>query len=164
MRFFPGPGMQGQPLKIGNLASAADVGVETIRYYQRRRLLAQPARPARGQRVYPPSYVERLRFIKRAQALGFSLDEIAALLSLDSGTGHARAHALAARRLAEIEEKIADLAAMRDALADLIRRCEHTRGRVTCPIIATLVTGRMPPDKPGSAAPHRTRRSRMRTK
>jgi MerR family transcriptional regulator, mercuric resistance operon regulatory protein len=162
--FFRDHGMQAQPLKIGNLASAADVGVETIRYYQRRRLLAQPARPARGQRVYPPSYVERLRFIKRAQALGFSLDEIAALLSLDSGTGHARAHALAARRLAEIEEKIADLAAMRDALADLIQRCEHTRGRVTCPIIATLVTGRVPPDKPGSAAPHRTRRSRVRTK
>lgn len=127
-----------QPLKIGSLASAADVGVETIRYYQRRRLLGQPSRPLRGQRVYPPEYVERVRFIKRAQALGFSLDEIAALLSLDSGTGHARARALAGKRLTEIEAKIADLSAMRDSLADLVQRCEHTHGKVACPIIDTL--------------------------
>jgi MerR family mercuric resistance operon transcriptional regulator len=144
-------------LKIGSLASAADVGIETIRYYQRRRLLGQPTRPLRGQRVYPPEYVERVRFIKRAQALGFSLDEIAALLTLDSGTGHARAHALAQKRLAEIEVKLADLAAMRDALADLVHRCEHTHGKVACPIIATLATGR--PDA-GSAHKSRTRLAR----
>jgi MerR family mercuric resistance operon transcriptional regulator len=136
---------QSQPLKIGSLANAADVGIETIRYYQRRRLLGQPTRPLRGQRVYPPDYVERVRFIKRAQALGFSLEEIAALLTLDSGTGHARAHALASRRLAEIEAKLADLAAMRTTLRELIRRCEHTHGKVACPIIATLAA---PPAAP----------------
>lgn len=132
----------GAPLRIGSLASAADVGVETIRYYQRRRLLGQPHLPIGGQRMYPPEYVARVRFIKRAQALGFSLDEVAALLTLDAGTGHARAHAIATRRLAEIETKLADLEAMRDALADLVHRCEHTRGKLACPIIAALGANR----------------------
>jgi MerR family mercuric resistance operon transcriptional regulator len=140
-----------QPLRIGDLASAADVGVETIRYYQRRRLLGQPARPAGGQRVHPAEYVERVRFIKRAQALGFSLDEIAALLTLDSGTGHARARALANRRLAGIEAKLADLTAMRDALAWLVRHCEHTHGKVACPIIATLLASRTAAGQPHAA-------------
>ena len=144
------------PLKIGSLASAADVGIETIRYYQRRRLLGQPARPLRGQRVYPADYVDRVRFIKRAQALGFSLDEIAALLRLDSGTGHARAHALASKRLAEIEAKIADLTAMRASLAELIRRCERTHGKVACPIIATLSSNR----RHGAAPPKTGARKR----
>jgi MerR family mercuric resistance operon transcriptional regulator len=127
-----------EPLRIGSLARAAGVGIETIRYYQRRDLLGQPDRPYGRQRAYPPHYVERVRFIKRAQALGFSLDEISELLTLDRGTGHARAHALAARRLAEIEKKLADLAAMRDALRELMHACEHTQGKVACPIIATL--------------------------
>jgi MerR family mercuric resistance operon transcriptional regulator len=129
------------PLRIGALAQAAGVGVETIRYYQRRGLLGEPQRPPRGQRIYPAQYVDRVRFIRRAQRLGFSLDEIATLLTLDSGTGHARAHALATHRVAEIEARIADLSAMREALAELALKCEHTRGRVACPIIATL-TGR----------------------
>jgi MerR family transcriptional regulator, mercuric resistance operon regulatory protein len=127
-------------LRIGSLASAAGVGIETIRYYQRRGLLAQPQRPYGGQRAYRRSDVERVRFIKRAQALGFTLDEIAELLKLDSGTGHARANALGTRRLAEIEDKLADLLAMRDALRALLRRCEHSQGRVTCPIIAALAS------------------------
>ncbi len=114
------------------------MGIETIRYYQRRGLLTQPQRPYGGQRAYKHADVERVRFIKRAQTLGFSLDEIAELLKLDAGTGHARAHALGARRLTEIEGKLADLLAMRDALRALLRRCEHRRGRVACPIIATL--------------------------
>ena len=151
--------MQSQPLKIGSLASAADVGIETIRYYQRRRLLGQPSRPLRGQRIYPPEYVERVRFIKRAQALGFSLDEIAALLRLDSGTGHARAHALASKRLAEIEAKIADLTVMRETLADLVHRCEHTHGKVACPIIATLVTAGQVADARGKSSVGTRRRS-----
>ena len=151
--------MQSQPLKIGSLASAADVGIETIRYYQRRRLLGQPTRPLRGQRLYPPEYVERVRFIKRAQALGFSLDEIAALMSLDSGTGHARARALASKRLAEIEAKIADLTVMRATLVDLVHRCEHTHGKVACPIIATLVTGGPVADEGGGTSV-RTRHSK----
>jgi len=131
--------MEGQPLRIGALARAAGVGIETIRYYQRRRLLGTPARALGGQRSYPPEFVDRLRFIKRAQALGFSLADVAALLQLNDGTGHVRARQLASARLAEIESRVADLAAMRDVLAKLIRHCEHTEGRVPCPIIATLL-------------------------
>jgi MerR family transcriptional regulator, mercuric resistance operon regulatory protein len=127
------------PLKVGDVAQAAGVGVETIRYYQRRQLLDEPSRPYGGQRVYPPDTVHRVLFIKRAQTLGFSLEEIRELLKLDRGTGHAQARALATRRLAEIEAKLADLAALRDALRSLVRRCEHTRGKLACPIIATMV-------------------------
>jgi MerR family mercuric resistance operon transcriptional regulator len=140
--------MDRQPLRIGALARAAGVGVETIRYYQRVKLLGTPPRPYRGQRLYPPEYADRLRFIKRAQALGFVLDEIAVLLQLNDGTGHARARALAAKRLAAVEAKIADLAAIRGVLRELIRRCEHAEGRVPCPIIASLA----PPDR-GEGAP-----------
>jgi len=129
-----------EPLKIGALAGAAGVGTETIRYYQRRGLLGRPQKPFGGQRAYPPVYVHRVRFIKRAQALGFSLAEIAALLALDSGTGHARARMLASRRLAQIDAKLADLGAMRSALVQLIDRCTHSEGKVACPIIATLAS------------------------
>ena len=131
--------MEGQPLRIGTLARAAGVGIETIRYYQRRRLLGTPARALGGQRSYPPEFVDRLRFIKRAQALGFSLADVAALLQLNDGTGHVRARQLASVRLAEIESRIADLAAMREVLARLIRQCEHAAARVPCPIIARLL-------------------------
>jgi len=140
-----------QPLRIGALARAAGVNVETIRYYQRRKLLGQPDRPYGGQRAYPPEYAQRLRFIKRAQALGFTLEEIAELLTLDAGTGHVRARALAARRLAEIEAKLVDLSEMRAALRELLQRCEHTRGKVACPIISGLEPGsapRRPPRRP----------------
>jgi MerR family mercuric resistance operon transcriptional regulator len=139
------------PLRIGGLADAAGVGTETIRYYQRRGLLGRPPKPDGGQRAYPPAYVQRVRFIKRAQALGFSLDEIAALLALDSGTGHARARLLATQRLAQIETRIAGLAAMRAALADLIDRCAHSAGRVSCPIITTLASAQ-PSARAGSPA------------
>jgi len=130
--------MDAQPLRIGALAKAAGVGVETIRYYQRRGLLGTPPKPYGSQRLYPLAYVDRLRFITRAQALGFSLEDVAALLQLNDGTGHARARGLATRRLDEIEARIADLAALRDVLRALIRTCAHAEGRVPCPIIATI--------------------------
>jgi MerR family mercuric resistance operon transcriptional regulator len=151
--------MDGQPLRIGALARAAGVGVETIRYYQRRRLLGTPARAFGGQRSYPPDFVDRLRFIKRAQALGFSLADVAALLQLDDGTGHVRARQLAAARLAEIESRIADLAAMREVLAQLIHDCEHAEGRVPCPIIATLLRD----DAHAARRPRRPATARPRT-
>ena len=117
----------------------AGVGVETIRYYQRRKLLATPAQTLRQPAHYPPAFVDRLRFIKRAQALGFSLDDVAVLLQLNDGTGHVRARRLASRRLAEIESRIVDLAAITRVLEHLIRDCEHADGRRPCPIIATLL-------------------------
>jgi MerR family mercuric resistance operon transcriptional regulator len=159
------------PLRIGGLADAAGVGIETIRYYERRGLLGRPQKPYGGQRLYPPTYVQRVRFIKRAQALGFSLEEITALLALDGGTGHARARQIATQRLAQIEVRMADLGAMRSALIELIDHCAHSEGRVSCPIITTLaaappadlagpVGGKAPGGGPGAArraAPARTR-------
>ncbi len=140
-----------EALKIGQLAASAGVGVETVRYYQRRKLLGTPPKPYGGQRLYPAAYVDRLRFIKRAQALGFSLDDVAVLLQLNDGTGHVRARELARRRLGEIGARIADLAALKGVLEALIRECEHAHGRRPCPIIATLVRA------PASHAAHAVR-------
>lgn len=129
------------PLRIGALARQAGVGVETIRYYQRLGLVAQPGKPLGGQRSYSPESVERVRFVKRAQALGFTLTDIATLLKLNDGTGHAKARQLASKRLREIEAKLADLQAMRKVLRNLIHDCEHTEGRIPCPIIGAVERG-----------------------
>lgn len=126
-------------LSIGRLAQAAGVGIETIRYYQRRGLLTVPPRPLGGQRRYPDNAIKRVRFIKRAQALGFTLDEIAALLALDRARACAPTRALAARKRAVLEHKIADLTALHAALGDLIRQCDTRCGEAKCPIIETLV-------------------------
>ncbi|MGH8284756.1 MAG: MerR family DNA-binding protein [Steroidobacteraceae bacterium] len=124
-------------ITIGRLARAAGVGVETVRYYQRRRLLPMPAKRARGFRYYGPEMLERLRFIRRAQALGLSLDEIRQLLGLDRKRACRATRALAAERLALVEAKLRDLTALRNALAALIAECD-TRGGPSCPILARL--------------------------
>ena len=126
-----------QSLTIGRLARAAGVGVETIRYYQQRELLAVP-RADGGFRQYPAAAVARIRFIKRAQELGFSLDEIAALLRLEEGADRRSIRAIAAERLAHIEGKLADLRRMQKVLTHLVVECEHTGSKQPCPIIATL--------------------------
>lgn len=125
-------------LTIGMLAKAAEVNVETIRYYQRRGLLETPARPQGGQRRYPVNLVKRLRFIKRAQALGFTLAEITPLLKLDQARACATTHNLATRKLTMIKQKIADLAAIQRALARLVRQCNAGRKGAACPIIDAL--------------------------
>jgi len=125
-------------LRVGALARAAGVNVETIRYYQQRRLLPTPHRPPGGQRLYPAAYVDRVRFIKRAQALGFSLEDITSLMKLNDGVDHVRARATATHRLSEIEARIADLAAMRDTLRTLVRDCEQGGGLKPCPIIGAV--------------------------
>lgn len=104
-------------LTIGKLADAAGVNVETIRYYQRRGLLDEPAKPLGGHRRYPVDMVKRLRFIKRAQALGFTLSEVGGLLTLDESCACAETRARAARKLALIEQKMADLVVMQQLLA-----------------------------------------------
>jgi len=125
-------------LTIGALAAAAGVNVETIRFYQRRGLLAEPERPPRGVRRYGAGDVARVRFVKAAQRLGFSLDEVAQLLQLDDGTRCAQAREIAERRLADVRQRLADLRRIEDALAALVARCEGARGRVACPLIASL--------------------------
>lgn len=125
-------------LTIGKLACAAGVGVETVRYYQRRKLLPVPSTANGAFRTYPPSLADRIRFIKRAQELGFSLEQIAALLQLEDGSDRQAVRQLAADKLAYIRAKIADLAKMEVVLAHLIHECEATGQASPCPIIGAL--------------------------
>jgi Hg(II)-responsive transcriptional regulator len=131
--------LAGVPISIGGLARAADVGVETVRYYQRRRLLAIP-HSAGGIRRYPASMVERIRFIKRSQNLGFSLEEIRELLRLEAGGSRNSIQKIAGSRLANIREKISALTQMEHVLSQLLNECEHTNVAMPCPIIAALNT------------------------
>lgn len=125
-------------MTIGRVAEAAGVNVETIRFYQRLGLLAEPTRPPGGVRRYGGEVVSRLRFVKRAQQLGFSLAEIQRLLVLEDPQSCGKARSLAAEKLALVEARLADLARMRDVLKELVARCDVRRGKVACPIIATL--------------------------
>ncbi len=119
-----------RPLTIGTLARAARVNVETVRYYQRRGLMPRPGR------YYAPEQLARLRFIRRAQELGFTLREIADLLRLD-GAACGTARGLAERKRADIDARLHDLRAMRRTLNRLLRACAAGRSS-TCPIIESL--------------------------
>ncbi|HCL85072.1 MAG TPA: Hg(II)-responsive transcriptional regulator [Comamonadaceae bacterium] len=125
-------------LTIGGLADEAGVNVETIRYYQRRGLMPEPDKPAHGYRRYHATTVKRVRFIKRAQALGFTLEEIGGLLQLDEAHACAETRELASHKLAAIETKLADLAAMRKALTTLLCQCDAGAMKGNCPIIHAL--------------------------
>lgn len=125
-------------LTIGKLAEVAGVSIETIRYYQRRGLLDEPPKPLGGHRRYSPAQAKRVRFIKRAQALGFTLDEVGALLILDAACACDETRVLAVRKLSLIEQKMADLAVMRQALGSLVQQCDAGDGHTSCPIIDML--------------------------
>lgn len=125
------------PLTIGRLARAAGVNVETIRYYQRVGLLAEPPRPASGYRTYPTDAVERIRFIKRAQKLGFRLQEIRELLELGEA-GCRDVQRRAQRKREQIDRQIADLLALRETLDALIRTCDERDAARPCPIVESL--------------------------
>ncbi len=124
-------------LTIGKLARSAGVNVETIRYYQRVGLLKEPEKPAYGYRYYPADTVARIGFIKRAQQLGFTLKEIAELLSL--GDGHCTdIQALAERKRDKIEQQISDLQAIQQVLSNLIEACQNNRSSDHCSVIDAL--------------------------
>lgn len=123
-------------MTIGALAKAGGVGVETIRYYQRRGLLAEPAR-AGGVRRYDGQDARRLRFIRAAQEAGFTLAEIGELLALDAGEDRARARELAAARIAAIDGQVEKLTAARVALEGLAKRCAAGEGE-GCPILGAF--------------------------
>ena len=125
-------------LTIGGLAASAGVHVETIRFYQRKSLLVEPRRSYGRIRRYGAADVARVRFVKSAQQLGFSLDEVAGLLRLEDGTHCDEARAAAEHKLADVRAKLADLRRMETALAQLVRRCAASSGRVRCPLIAAL--------------------------
>lgn len=129
-----------QSLTIGKLASAAEVPIDTVRFYERAGLLKKPIRTASGYRVYQPADAERLRFIRRAKALGFTLDEIGELLVLNDGEGRRPAvRAIAAKRLDEIEQKLAELKRMRETLRGLLHECHGDGSIKGCPIIDAVV-------------------------
>lgn len=125
-------------LTIGRVARLAGVGVETIRFYQRRRLLEEPPKPREGYRRYPEEAVKRIRFIKRAQVLGFTLEEVASLLDLEKARACAETRAMAAHKVDLIDRKLTDLTAMREALASLIEQCDAGEPAKGCPIIDVL--------------------------
>ncbi len=130
-----------KPLTSGRLAAAAGIGNEKLRFYEREGLVAEPPRTESGYRLYPPQTIDRLRFILRAKALGFSLAEIRELLSLQDGGDKAEVHRITRSHLEEVEARIRDLQRIRDVLADLESRCSR-RGPVhTCPIIRALADG-----------------------
>ncbi|WIX32616.1 Hg(II)-responsive transcriptional regulator [Salinicola sp. JS01] len=128
-------------LTIGSLAKVSGVHVETIRYYQRRGLLPEPRRPPGGIRRYGSSDIERLNFVKTAQQVGFSLNEIGDLLRLDDGTHCQEAGALAEHKLRDVREKLDRLERIEKLLNELVTRCHAHQGNITCPLIASLHEG-----------------------
>jgi len=131
-----------QKTTIGRAAKKANVNIETIRFYERKRLIEQPPQPMQGYRIYPAATVERIRFIRQAQDLGFSLAEISGLLSLradpNSDCSHVRLHAQ--QKLDEVERKIQVLNTMRQSLRTLVKACPGSGALETCTIMDTLMT------------------------
>lgn len=126
-----------KPLTIGYLARAASVNIETVRYYQRIGLIDEPLKPSNGYRIYPEETVDRIRFIKSAQPLGFSLQEIAELLNLGGGQCDD------VRRRAElkrthIDRQINELKNLRKTLDKLIKSCKADADNAQCPILKSL--------------------------
>lgn len=133
------PGAAGSPgLTIGRLANAAQVGVETIRYYQRRELLPVPA--AAGVRRYPHAVLQRIHFIRRSQSLGFSLEEIRELLRLEEGGSRREIRRIASARLENVRDKLAALQKMEGVLAHLVEECASSGAHTPCPIITALAS------------------------
>ena len=129
-------------MRSGELAGLAGVNVETLRYYERRGLLDRPPRSVGGYRIYPDDAVEVVRFVRRTQELGFSLDEIAELLHLAGGGPDdcEQVRILAEVKMDEIARRIFDLNRMRDSLAELASTCAFPRDDRRCPLLQSLHT------------------------
>lgn len=124
---------------IGQLASAAGVGIDTVRYYERSGLLKPATRSTSGYRKYGEGELDRLNFIRRAQHLGFSLGEIGELLAISTRGDVAAMHAAAKVRLNDIDKRIAELHRVRDALANLMAGCPMEGAPASCPILRALL-------------------------
>ncbi len=127
----------GEDMRSAQVAAAAGVNLQTLRYYERRGLLPEPERLPSGYRAYSPDAVRTVRFVKTAQGLGFTLEEVDSLLDLAAG-GPAKcevAQAVASEKVAELDRKIAHLTAMRDSLLQLLATCELPRSRRDCPLL-----------------------------
>ena len=124
-------------MTIARVAEAAQVGVETVRYYERRGLVPKPTRRVGAYRRYDPSHVARIRFIRRAQELGFTLEEVDSLLALEDGTDRANIQRIAGARLEEVRARIADLRRIARTLTHLLDDCR--KGTTPqCPIIGAI--------------------------
>jgi len=123
---------------IGTLARQVGLNVETIRYYQKRGLVQEPARPQGGIRRYAEEHARRLRFIREAQKLGFSLDEVGELRSLEDGLRCREVEEIAGHKLAAVRERIAQLGRIEIVLAVLVGKCHGNRGKLRCPLISSL--------------------------
>ena len=123
---------------IGALAETAGVNVETIRFYQRKGLMPEPEKPYGSIRRYGAAELALVRFIKSAQRLGFSLEEVGELLKLEDGARCSEARQLAEQKLVDVRQKLSDLQRIESVLAGLVARCSAVRGRVNCPLIASL--------------------------
>lgn len=126
---------------IGQLAKSAGVNIETIRYYQRINLIKEPAKPAQGYRTYPEATLKRIIFIKRAQQLGFSLDEIADLLALGEAGGSDHCSSVRQRaeeKQAQISKQIRDLRKLHSTLGELIHSCSESSQQQHCAIVEAL--------------------------
>jgi len=140
--------MAAKGLTIGRLARETGISVETVRYYQRLGLIAEPSKPREGYRIYPPDSMVRIRFIKRAQQLGFTLQEIAELLELGNGCcADVRTRAEAKRD--QVEAQIRDLQSLRATLDELIGACKAGSTSVACPIVESLTR----PDSQSKSGP-----------
>ena len=126
-------------MTIGKVAAAAGVNVETIRFYQRRGILTAPPKKLGGLRYYDQAEIDRVLFIKRAQNLGFSLEDVIALLALDKSDACAKTHDAAEKKLKIVEDRIRDLERIRSTLKDLIGQCKEGVAGVSCPIIESLM-------------------------
>lgn len=124
-------------MTIGHLAKAANINIETVRYYQRIELIEQPDKPSKGYRIYPKQTLTRLHFIKRAQSLGFSLNEIRQLLEMSDEHCQTAAH-MAQEKLSLIQTKITDLSKMATVLEDYTQQCATNTDHTFCPLIDTL--------------------------
>jgi Hg(II)-responsive transcriptional regulator len=140
-------------MRSSQVAAQAGVNVQTLRYYERRGLLPEPRRLPSGYRAYRPDAVRRVRFVKRAQQLGFSLEEIDGLLDLAAGGPQSceTAQAIAMEKLAQLDEKISSLTAMRASLLQLVATCERPLRLRECPLLEAL--GSDPRDPRAPTAP-----------
>ncbi|KZS69415.1 MAG: MerR family transcriptional regulator [Mycobacterium pseudokansasii] len=127
-------------MRTSEVATQAQVNVQTLRYYERRGLLPEPRRTRSGYRAYTPEAVRVVRFVKRAQQLGFTLDDIEDLLRLAKGGPDScdEARAMARSRIGELQQRIEQLEGMRDALVRLVDTCDRPRSKRDCPILQDI--------------------------
>jgi MerR family transcriptional regulator, mercuric resistance operon regulatory protein len=137
---YPGTGSTVAGMRTGQVAEQAGVNVQTLRYYERRGLLPEPARRESGYRVYGPDAVHTVRFIKRAQELGFGLSDAESLLGLAAGGPEScdAARDLADEKIAELDRRISDLVAMRESLGRLAATCAKPRAQRECPLLQSI--------------------------